>query len=220
MTITYNSLTSAIIEAAEDDSAEFLAYIPKAIDRAEVNLTRALDTYGFDVISSTAMSIGDPYVSVPSGTFIIRSVDILTSGGNRTDLLMRTREFCKDYWPIRSSVGIPKFYAWKPGAGSIYVVPTPTSAFNNEWVTVQRPTPITSANQTNWFTDHADEALFYFSMMEVMDFAKNPKMHAQFEAKAQMAVAAVKNEARRTRRDDQAPNTSPAGGDNTIDGAN
>lgn len=217
MSITYNALVSAVLEEAEDDSSEFLAYIPKAIARAEIKLTRALDTYGFIVYASTNMSAGDPYITIPSGTFIIQSVDFETSTGARTNLIQVTEEYLKDYWPIRTSTGEPKYYARRGNTGNIIVAATPASAWNNEWSVIKQPTPLTSAVQTNFFTSHAEEGLFYFTMCEMMDFAKNPKMYTQYQANANLAVEAMKTEARRNRQDANINNTSPEGSGNTVE---
>lgn len=216
MSITYNALISAVVEEAEDDSAEFLAYIPKAIARAEVKLTRALDTYGFIVYASTNMSAGDPFITIPTGTFIIQSVDFQSSTGERINLIQVPEEYVKDYWPIRTSTGVPKYYSRRGNTGNIIVGATPASAWTNEWAVVQQPTPLTSANQTNFFTSHAEEGLFYLTMCEMMDFAKNPKMYAQYQANANLAIEATKNEARRNRQDANINNTSPEGSGNTV----
>lgn len=221
MTFTYNTLVSATMAASEDDSSEFLAYIPTAIDLAEQRMCREMDSYGLTSVVSAAMTSADPYVTKPSGTFIIKSLGFRKSDGSQLDLLLRTDEFLRDYWPISTSVGVPKYYGWYGQGGTrLRIAPTPNSSYNVEWTTVVRPTPLTSATQTNWFTENASDALFYASMCEMMKFAKNPTAIQIWDANYQTAVGAIQNEARRTRRDDQTPNTSPAGGDDTLTGGN
>lgn len=218
MSFTYNSLTSACVAAAEDNGTEFTDYLPTAIMLAQSRMFRDLDSYGLVTYASTQMSVGQPFVNKPSGTFIIKSFSYQTSDGSWIDLLMRTDEFIRDYWPIRSSVGNPKYYAnW--GYNQVIVAPTPVSAYPNEWSLVTMPSAISSVQQTNWFTDFASEALFYASMVEMMNFAKNPTMKGVWEDRYQDAKALLRNEARRTRRDDQTPNASDAGADDNLNPA-
>lgn len=215
MSTTYNQLILDTIAAAEDDGDEFVAYIPVGLRLAQLRLFRDLDTYGFVIYTSTSMTAGSPFVTKPTGTFIVKSFTFFTSTGEQKDLLLRTDEFCRDYWPIRSSVGIPKYYApW--GYSQVYVAPTPASAWGNEWSLIVLPSAVSVSAQTNWFTDFADEALFYALMVEMMNFAKNPTMKSAWEERYQDAKSLLRNEARRTRRDDQAPNNSPAGADNNL----
>jgi hypothetical protein len=215
MSTTYDQLVLDCVAAAEDDSDEFVAYIPVGLRLAQLRLFRDLDTYGYVTYASTSMTAGSPFVTKPTGTFIVKSFTFFTSDGSQTDLLQRTDEFCRDYWPIRTSVGVPKYYApW--GYNQVYIAPTPDHPYGNEWSLVVLPSAISSAAQTNWFTDFADEALFYGLMVEMMNFAKNPTMKAVWDERYQDAKSLLRNEARRTRRDDQTPNGSPAGADDNF----
>jgi hypothetical protein len=55
-------------------------------------------------------------------------------------------------------------------------------------------------------------------MQEACMFMKNYQAAALWEGKYQDAVGKLRNEARRTRQDDNLNNNSPAGGDNTLQG--
>lgn len=213
MSSSYNALVSASQLAAEDSSTEFQNYLPFAMDLAELRLFRDLDTYGFVVYVTASMSAGQMLISKPTGTFVIKSFSFQSSDGAWTDLLLRTDEFVRDYWPIRTSVGVPKYYAnW--GFNNLAVVPTAVSSYPSEFSLIVRPSALSVAEQTNWFTQYTEEALFFALMVEMMNFAKNPKMKTEWEARYQNAIAVVRNEARRTRRDDQTPSSNPQSGDN------
>jgi hypothetical protein len=56
-------------------------------------------------------------------------------------------------------------------------------------------------------------------MQEACMFMKNYQAAALWEGKYQDAVGKLRNEARRTRQDDNLNNNSPAGGDNTLQGS-
>jgi len=57
-------------------------------------------------------------------------------------------------------------------------------------------------------------------MIEATNFMKNFSVTPVYEQQYQTAVEGLRNQSRRTRRDDMEVNASPAGGDNTISGGN
>jgi hypothetical protein len=57
-------------------------------------------------------------------------------------------------------------------------------------------------------------------MIEATNFMKNYTVTQVYEQQYQNAVEGLRNQSRRTRRDDMELNASPAGGDNTIGGGN
>lgn len=215
---TYTDLINDLIAAAENDAQEFVNYCPNMINRTEERLTRDLDDYGLVAYTSITMGSGIADVSAPAGTRIVKNLNI-QSNGSKINLLLRTDEFLNDYWPVESSVGTPKYYA-KLTDTLMRVAPTPTSAFSSEIVHISRPTTLTSASNTNYFTDMCYDALFFGCMAEAMMFTKNFSVLPVYEERYKNAVEALRNQARRTRRDDMQTPASPAGGDNTITGAN
>ena len=92
----YTYLVADIKDTAENDSTEFLDQIPKFVNKAETRLTRDLDDYGLVTFTSIAVSANNPYVSLPSGTRIVKNFNVMVSG-NRTSLLHRRDEFINDY---------------------------------------------------------------------------------------------------------------------------
>lgn len=216
MSTTYDQLVLDIIAASEDDGDEFVAYIPTAVRLAQTRLFRDLDTYGFVVYNSATMSASNPFISKPSGTFIVKSLSYQTSDGAWHDLLLRTDEFIRDYWPIRTSVATTVQYYANWGYNTVITAPTANIQHPVEWSLIVLPSAVSVSAQTNWFTESADEALFYAAMVEQMIFAKNPAMKNEFEGRYQDAKALLRNEARRTRRDDQTPNNSSGSGDNLL----
>jgi hypothetical protein len=203
MTDTYNTLVSAIMDASEEDGSEFVAYIPTMINLAELRLTTDLDAYGQTVITTIATTSADPMVSLPAGTRIVKSIAYVNDNGRYTNLLMRTNEFLRDYWPVRTSTATSTSYYARWGATQIMLAPTPTSAISLEMELVVRPSALGLGQQTNWYTQYADDALFYASMIEASSFMKDPQMLGVWKEQYSDAIARLKNEARRTRRDDQ-----------------
>lgn len=214
MPVDYTYLVSDIIQASENDSTEFSDYVPKMINRAEERLTRDLDDYGLVSEVSITVSSGNPDFSLPSGTRIVKNLN-LTVNGSRINLLLRTDEYLNEYWPVLASTGTPKYYA-KITNTSIRIAPTPVSTFSGKLVRVAKPDTLTSTSATNYFTDYCYDALFNAAMVEAAVFMKNWTIVNMFEDRYTKAVEALRNQARRTRRDDNEVPASPAGGDTTV----
>lgn len=214
----YTYLVNDIIQATENDGSEFAAYIPKMVNRVEDRLTRALDDYGLVTATSIALTSGTNTLTLPNGTLIIKNLHI-KDAGSKIALLQRTDEFINDYWPVSASTGTPKYYARKTNTNIVFA-PTASVTYSGELVYVVKPSALTSANQNNYFSDYCYDALFYGCMIEATNFMKNYSVTQVYEQQYQNAVEGLRNQSRRTRRDDMEVNASPAGGDNTIGGTN
>ena len=158
---TYSYLVTDLTHTAENDSTEFADQIPYFINKAELQLTKDLDDFGLDVFTTITLSASNPIVSIPSGTRLIRNVNYTTSVSSiKTNLLQRTYEYAIDYFPYASaSTGTPRYYARKNNT-QIYIVPTPASTVTGEIQTVVRPSSLTSAAPTNYYSEFCYNALF------------------------------------------------------------
>lgn len=210
----YTYLVNDIIQATENDGAEFIAYIPNMVNRAEERLTKTLDDYGLVLTTTVALSAGTNTFTLPTGTRVIKNIFIEDSG-TKINLLQRTDEFINDYWPVSASTGTPKYYARQTNTRILFA-PTASATYSGKIVYTARPTTLTSAAPTNYFTDFCYDALFYASMMEATHFMKNYSASKTYADQYIIAMELLRNQARRTRRDDMQAPASPAGGDNTI----
>jgi hypothetical protein len=89
----YTYLVDDLIGATENDGTEFLAYIPKIVNRAEERMTRDIDDYGLVTHTSIAVSAGNNIVTLPTGTRIIKNFTVSLAASGRTPLLQRTDEY-------------------------------------------------------------------------------------------------------------------------------
>jgi len=215
MSITYNQLVNRIKTTSEDTSTEFVGDIPAFIERAEARLTREIDSYGVVQYANSNLVAGDPFITKPTDTLIIKNLNILQTDGTRINLLQRTDEYLNDYWPQRTSTGVPRYYA-NFGFDNLLIAPTPNQNYSCEISYIVQPTAATSVHQENFFTEYCANALFYASMKEACMFMKNYTAAQVWEQDYQRAFTDLLNEARRTRQDDMRNNASPAGGDNTL----
>ena len=217
-TVTYSSLVSAIQETAENTGSEFVGAIPNFISRTEKRLTRDIDLQGLTKFATTNFVTATPIYQKPTNALIVKNLTI-TSGGSRINLVMKTKEYLNDYWPDRTSVGEPRYYA--NYGTELLVAPAPASAYPAEISYVVEPTALASSTQEeNYFTQYCSNALFYGSMIEAALFMKNPTAANIWESFYGREIAALNNEARRSRRDSMAMPASPAGGPNTLTGNN
>lgn len=217
----YTYLVDDLIGATENDGTEFLAYVPKIVNRAEERMTRDLDDYGLVTHTSVAVSAGNNIVTLPVGTRVIKNFTVSLSGSGKTPLLQRTDEYINDYWPIASSTSdIPIYYARRDNT-TITIAPTTNATYSGQIVHVNKPIALASATPNNYFSDYCYDALFNACMVEAMIFMKNFETVQIFEQRYQQALEGLRNQARRTRRDDMETPASPAGADNpVIPGAN
>ena len=214
---TYSYLVTDIKNTAENDSTEFTDQIPYFINKSELQLTKDLDDFGLDVFTTITLSASNPIVSIPSGTRLIRNVNYTTSASSiKTNLLQRTYEYAIDYFPYASaSTGTPRYYARKNNT-QIYIVPTPASTVTGEIQTVARPTSLTSAAPSNYYSEFCYNALFYRCMFEANFFMKNWDVAQTWEAQYKNAIDGLRNQARRTRQDDMETPRNPVGGPDTM----
>ena len=210
----YTFLVNDIIQATENDSTEFVDYIPKIVNRAEERLTKMLDDVGLVEISAVALSATRNKFALPTGTRVIKNI-FIEENGTKINLLPRTDEYINDYWPVSASTGTPRYYSRQTNT-SIYFAPTASATYSGKIVFTKRPTTLTSATNTNYFTDFCYDALYYASMVEASNFMKNYSVTPIYEEQFQAAILSLANQARRTRRDDMQSPSSPAGADTGI----
>lgn len=215
---SYTYLVNDLINACENDGTEFLDYVPNMVNRAEERLTKDLDDYGLVTYTSVAVSSGNNIITLPTGTRIVKNINIV-SDSTKINLLQRTDEYINDYWPVSASTAEPRYYA-KRNNTTVLIAPTPASTHDGQVVHISRPTTLTSVTQTNYFTDYCYNLLFNACMIEASMFQKDYQTASLYEQKYAGLVGGQQNQARRNRRDDMQPATSPAGGDDTIMGGN
>ena len=219
---SYSFLKTDLINTTENDSSEYESQISNIVERAESRLMKELDDSGLDNYSSFTFTAGNPIVTVPEGTLVVRNVNYKTSvSSNIIPLLQRTYEYAIDYFPHAStSTGEPRYYARKNNT-EIYVVPTPASTLTGEIQTTKRPLALssatgTSATTSNYFSEFCYNALFDACMVESMIFMKNFSLVPNMEQKYQSSINALRNQSRRTRRDDMQSPANPLGGPTPV----
>jgi hypothetical protein len=206
MSTSYSQLLQDVLLTTENDADDFITEFPQMVMRSQHRIHRDLDTYGFVSFVTVSAAMGDPLITKPSAALAPKHLYRL-SGTRREPMILRTDEFLDEYWPDRTSVGTPKYYAnW--GYSQFLIAPAPTEDTIFEFAIVRTPVALDETTSTNWLTNYAPELIFNAVMVEANKFMKHWAAAAVWDGHYKESIAAHRNEARRTRRDDQ---TSPQG---------
>lgn len=169
--MTYDSLAADVQSYLERTDAATVDKIPTFIMLAEQVIASQIKFLGNLTVNTSTMVQGDPVIQKPARWHKTVSLNV-TVGGQRKPVLLRRYEYLRQYWPDATSEDVPLYYTdydydhW-------LVAPTPDAAYSFEVIYYQRVQPLDSSNQTNWFTQHAPQALLYGTLLQAMPFVKN-----------------------------------------------
>ena len=209
---TYSELTTQILNYTETSTDVLTSTITDDfIEHTENRLLRDLDLDAFKSHQNSTLTADSPFLSLPGGTTptptslaTIRTVMVYASTSSARDFLeQRDISFMNEYWPIRTSTGTPKYWAWWD-ENTIYLAPTPSSALYVELGITRLPTRLSSSNTTSWLGNNAPVALLYGCLAEAFKFLKGPaEMLQLYEQSYQRAIQELMIEQQgRHRRDE------------------
>lgn len=210
--MNYTSLKTRVVQETENDSTEFSDAFNDMVNAAEERIARDLDTYGYVRHEYVSITNADPFLTKPPLTILVKSLHILT-GSTRTQLPLKTNEFLLEYWPDRTSVGYPKYWAHWSQEHLIFA-PTPDNSYYVEMEYVTYPTILSASHSVNWFTTYASRLLQLAVFVEAYRWMKHWEAMGIMEALYVKELARMRDEDRRSRQDDSAP--ADAAGDNTA----
>ena len=189
---TYAELIQNIKDFMEDDGTEFSNEIDKVIDLAELRISRDVITPEFKRKVTSAFTANDPFLTMPTDLVTLEHLQVINSNV-RTLLLLKSDEFITEYWPNRTSTGVPKYYTYFD-TSTIYVAPTPSSNLSIELSYKRRLPALSSSNTSNWTSINAADALLYACLIEASVFNRNYNLQDRYTAMYQQAVKAINNE--------------------------
>jgi hypothetical protein len=172
---TYTTLVAGIEAWLEEDGSEFTAAINDIIDLAEKRLARDLDLEIFRrTNSSVSMVVGAATITKPtisSPDLLIAIKQIWISGGALTGIRMlerRSENVVLDY-NSGAANGVPKYYA-DESETVVRFAPPPGATYTVNIRYLSRPQPLSSSNETNWFSTYAYDILFKAALAEAEKF--------------------------------------------------
>ena len=195
---TYAELTHQILDYTETSTDVLTSTrTDDFIEHTENRILREVDIDAFKSHQFSTVTSSSPFLSLPGGTTptptslgTVRTFQIYPASGTptRTFLEQRDISFMNEYWPDRTSTGTPRYWAWWDH-NSIYVAPTPDSAYNVELGITRLPTRLSSSNTTSWLGNNAPALLLYGCLAEAFKFLKGPaEMLQLYEQSYQRAL--------------------------------
>ncbi len=210
---TYAELTQQILDYTETSTDVLTSTrTDDFIEHTENRILRDVDLDAFKSHQYSTLTADNPFLSLPGGSAptptslaTIRTVHIWPASGTATRTFLEQRDvsFMNEYWPVRTSTGTPKYWAWWD-ENTIYLAPTPDAAYNIELGIIRLPTRLSSSNTTSWLGNNAPVALLYGSLAEAFKFLKGPaEMLQLYEQSYQRAIQELMIEQQgRHRRDE------------------
>ena len=190
--LTYDSLTALVLQYLERSDTAVVNFIPTAITMAEFEIAQEIKTLGQMIVVDGNMNAGNPIIAKPARWRKTVSMTLATSTGKQP-ILLRKLEYLNEYAPNVSSTSQPLYYAdydWDHW----FVSPTPDQNYAFEALCYTRIQPLDSANQTNWLTQNAPNALLFGVLKQTAPFLKDDPRLATWNALFDQAVAALKTE--------------------------
>lgn len=213
---SYSAIVSAVVETAEDDSQEFLDYVPKSMELAQMRLQDELDLDLMNTQIETTCVANNRLIVKPVGLRFVNNAFIVTSAGEEKPLKLASTTYLRDYAPVQTVTGEPKYYSEDYSADYFMVAPTPASAYLIR-AEVRLDIPyLTPSVPQNYFTQYCANALFFATMKEQAAFMKNPVIEQEFETKYLNAVQGINNRGSRARRQDGGTASTNESGKNTL----
>ena len=189
--MTYDSLTSTVLEYLERSDAAVVNALPTFITLAEMSIAQQIKTLGQLQVAEFSSQIGSAVLQKPARWRKTVSMNV-TVGSKKQPVLLRKYEYIKNYWPDSTQTGTPIFYSdtdWDHW----YIAPTPDSAYQMEVLYYERIAPLSSTNQTNWLTQNAPNAMLFGTLLQAMPFLKNDQ-RTIFQQQYTEAVQSLKEE--------------------------
>jgi hypothetical protein len=191
--LTYDSLTSTVLQYLERADAAVVNFLPMAIMLAEFEIAENIKTLGQMIVADGNMNINNPVIAKPARWRKTVSMTLTTTAGQKQPILLRKLEYLNNYAPDVTATGTPLYYA-DYDADHWFVAPTPSSNFAFETLCYTRLQPLASDNQTNWLTQNAPNAMLYGTLKQTAPFLKDDARLQVWSSLFDAALAALKAE--------------------------
>ena len=206
---TYSELVTQIRDYTETSSDVLTDIIVNDfIEHAEKRIFRDVDLDIYRSYQYATLTQGVPFVSLPGANLgqlaFIRSAQIYAQDDpERYYLYQKDVTFMNEYWPNRDTTSLPKYYAmWDQD--TIYLAPTPNTAYNIELALNKQEDGLSSSNTSNWVSTNAPKVLLYATLCEAFRFLKGPdNMLQYYEQGYQQALQGLQLEQQGRRRRDE-----------------
>lgn len=201
--LTYNSLVSQVqayverAQASVDPTA--YAFIPTAINLTEQKIARELKIQGFIRIVNWTMQADLSVYQKPDRwreniSMAVGTSSTATAAGNTwVPIFTRDYEYVRQVYADPTVTGVPKYYAdmdythW-------WISPTPQAPYSAQATYWELPPLLDDANQTNWTSEYAPNALIHGTLVEMYGFLKNADQRGIWSQEYDRDMAALAGE--------------------------
>lgn len=190
--LTYDSLTSLVQQYLERDDTAVINFIPTAISLAEFEIAQTIKTLGQLEVADATMSVNNPIIAKPARWRKTVSMTVNVAG-EKQPMLIRRLEYLNAYAQSVTAPGTPLYYA-DYDAEHWFVAPTPDQAYPFEVLCYTRLEPLSSANQTNWLTQNAPNAMLFGTLKQTAPFLKDDQRLTMWTQLFNEALSALKTE--------------------------
>jgi len=201
--LTYDTLKEQIKAYLERDDSVISSSFDTWVKFAHDRISRDSNTQLFEVYVSNNFQAGNPVIPKPARWLNTVTFNFGTGTNNNTrnQLLLRSYEYCRMYWPDDSQTDVPLFFS-DYGFNNILIAPTPDQDYPFEFGYLEVPQIIDSNFQTNYLTEFMPEVLLKAVLLESMLELKNDERMAAVEAEYVKAISSwnAKNELRKIDR--------------------
>jgi len=182
MSISHANFLTQVRNYTEVDSNVLSdTIIQDFIRSVELDIAGKVDYDDLRKYATSSFTANNRYVSIPSDSLILRSVQVIDGSGNRTFLEKRETSFISEFNGT-GATGTPKYYAnWDDF--NILVAPVPASALQLQINYIKDPPNFTSTNQT-FIASYQESMLLHGVLTEAFRFLKGPMdMYNLYEKK-------------------------------------
>jgi hypothetical protein len=190
--MTYDSLFNDVETYLERTDQATIDKIPQFIMLAEQVIAADLKILGNLTVAESNMVMGSATIDKPARWRKTVSMNV-TVDGRRQPVLLRKYEYLREYWPDPASTDIPMFYCDYDYTHWL-IAPTPDTDYVYEVLYYERPQPLDSSNQSNWFTQYAPQALLYGTLLQAMPFLKNDERLPMWQGQYDQIMNVLKTE--------------------------
>ena len=189
--MTYTELKTNIADICENSFTD--AQLALFTEQAEQKIYSAVQIPALRKNVTGRTQASNQYLTVPITDFLYTySLAVIDSSGSFTYLLNKDVNFIREAYPISSTTGLPKHYAYFSQT-SFLLGPTPTDIYDVELHYGYYPESIVTAN-TTWLGTEFDTALLNGALVEAIRFLKGEQdMVAMYNDLYMQSLILLKN---------------------------
>lgn len=196
--LTYDSLVKLIYAYLERNDDDVTNFIPYAILLCESKLSNKVKQLGQQSVTLAKATDSTGIIQKPTRwrkTISIHWIGQPPAAGqtapNHVELFPRGYEYVREFKENISGLQVTPTYYADYNFDYWLFAPAPTSGDLFEIIYYERLNPLSSQNQTNWFTINAPEAMIYGTLLEMTPFLKNDSRLPTWQAAYEAAVSSL-----------------------------